>query len=98
MAIMPPEPRAYHGLAEAERLCRLAFDSAVFGEWRVVLAGANRQPATASYHRAPGDDRYRAFKIDVLRVAHGKIAATTTFDATLFAAFGLPEVLSEERG
>ena len=55
-------------------------------------ASANRQPAAASYLRRPGDDRYRAFKIDVLRVADGKIAATTVFDATLFAAFGLPDV------
>jgi RNA polymerase sigma-70 factor (ECF subfamily) len=96
MATMPPEPRSHRGLAEAEQLCRLAFDSGVFGQWRVVPAGANRQPATASYHRAPGDDRFRAFKIDVLRVAGGKITEATVFDATLFPAFDLPEVLPEE--
>ena len=90
---MPPDPQVYRGLAEAERLCRLAFEPGRFGEWRLVPAGANRQPATASYLRRPGDDRYRAFKIDVLRVANGKVAGATVFDATLFAAFGLPGVL-----
>jgi RNA polymerase sigma-70 factor (TIGR02960 family) len=95
VTIMPPDPVACRGLEEAARLCRLAFSSGQFGRWRLVAVGANRQPATASYHRAPGDDRYRAYKIDVLRVAEGKITGTTVFDATLFAAFGLPEVLPE---
>ena len=31
----------------------------------------------------------------MLRVADGKIAEATVFDATLFVAFGLPEVLPE---
>jgi RNA polymerase sigma-70 factor (TIGR02960 family) len=97
VATMPPDPRAYRGLAEAERLCRLAFEPGRFGEWRLVPAGANRQPAAASYLRRPGDARYRAFKIDVLRIAGDKIVETTVFDATLFAAFGLPEILPGER-
>jgi ketosteroid isomerase-like protein len=35
----------------------------------------------------------RAFKLDVLRVEDGKIAEITTFDASLFPAFGLPPTL-----
>ncbi len=54
---------------------------------------ANRMPAAASYLRAVGDDTFRAFKLDVLRVRGRLIAEITTFDATLFAAFGLPPSL-----
>ena len=39
-----------------------------------------------------GDTEFRAFKFDVLRVEGGRIAEVTTFDATLFPAFGLPPV------
>lgn len=46
-----------------------------------------------SYLRAPGDSVFRAFKIDVMRVEHGRLAEITTFDAKLVPAFGLPEVL-----
>jgi hypothetical protein len=38
--------------------------------------------------RAAGDTEFRAFKFDVLRVEGGRIAEITTFDATLFPAFG----------
>ena len=44
---------------------------------------------------ASGISRFRAFKIDVLRVADGQVAGTTTCDGALFGAFGLPEVLPE---
>ena len=50
-------------------------------------------PAAASYLRAPGDTEFRAFKIDVLRIAGRPIAEITTFGTALFAAFGLPDVL-----
>ena len=50
-------------------------------------------PAAASYYREPGDATFRPFKLDVLRVRAGQIAEITTFDATLFAAFGLPPTL-----
>ena len=50
-------------------------------------------PAAACYLRRPGDTVFRAFKLDVLRVGGGQVAETTTFDAALFGAFGLPEVL-----
>jgi len=50
-------------------------------------------PAAASYYVAPGEDTHKAFKRDVLRIEDRKIAEITTFDASLFAAFGLPETL-----
>jgi RNA polymerase sigma-70 factor (ECF subfamily) len=52
-------------------------------------------PTAASYLRAQGDDTFRAFKFDVLRVVDGRIAEITTFGAELFPAFGLPLVLED---
>jgi len=66
------------------------------GEWRLVPVRANRMPAAASYFRAEGETDFRLFKFDLLRVVDGKIAEITTFDKTLFPAFGLPEVLPED--
>jgi RNA polymerase sigma-70 factor (ECF subfamily) len=63
------------------------------GDWRLVPIRANRQPASASYLRAKGDDTFRAFKIDVMRIEDGLVAEITTFDATLFPAFGLAPTL-----
>ncbi len=63
------------------------------GEWRLVPAWANRQPAAVSYLRAPGDTEFRAFKVDVLRVRDGVVAEITTFDASLVEAFGLSPLL-----
>ena len=49
-------------------------------------------PTAAGYLRQAGDTEFRAFKLDVLRMEGGRIAEVTTFDATLFSAFGLPPV------
>jgi RNA polymerase sigma-70 factor (ECF subfamily) len=65
-----------------------------FGEWRLVPAWANRQPAAISYLRRAGDTRFRVFKVDVLRVRDGLIGEITTFDGRLFEAFGVPETLA----
>ena len=63
------------------------------GSWRLVATIANRMPTAASYLKVDGDDTYRAFKFDVLRVVDGRIAEITTFGPMLFAQFGLPETL-----
>jgi RNA polymerase sigma-70 factor (ECF subfamily) len=55
--------------------------------------GANRQPAAAVFLRRPGDGCFRAWRLDVLRVRRGAIAEITSFDASLFDAFGLPPTL-----
>jgi len=89
---MPPAPMVFVGAESLHPLFVRAFESNM-GEWRLVPAWANRQPAAVSYLRAPGDTAFRAFKIDVMRVADGRIAEITTFDATLVSAFGLPEVV-----
>jgi hypothetical protein len=51
------------------------------------------QPAAASYLLRDGAPEWIAFKLDVIRVTGGRIAETTTFDHSLFPAFGLPLTL-----
>jgi len=67
--------------------------AAIAGRVGLVPTRANRMPTAASYLRAAGGHTYRAFKFDVLRIVDGMIAEITTFDATLFPAFGLPLAL-----
>jgi RNA polymerase sigma-70 factor (ECF subfamily) len=90
---MPPHPYLYEGRDSVAALLANAFGDESIGSWRLVPISANRQPAAASYLRTPVDDTYRAFKIDVLRVVDGLVAEITTFDTTLFGAFGLPRTL-----
>jgi RNA polymerase sigma-70 factor (TIGR02960 family) len=90
---MPPHPYLYEGREAMISLLEIANDRERMGEWRLVPIRANRQPAAASYLRRPGDAVFRAFKIDVMRLEHGLIAEITTFDSTLFEAFGLAETL-----
>jgi RNA polymerase sigma-70 factor (ECF subfamily) len=90
---MPPHPFCYDGVEQIAPLMTRAWDEASTGVWRLVPTRANRMPAAASYLCAPGDTVFRAFKLDVLRVADGKIAEITTFGNTLFEAFGLPATL-----
>jgi RNA polymerase sigma-70 factor (TIGR02960 family) len=87
---MPPHPWLFEGIQAVRELMASAEAT---GEWRLVPTRANRMPTAASYLRKPGDTEFRAFKLDVLRVEGGRIAEITTFDATLFPAFGLPPVL-----
>ena len=91
---MPPHPLLFEGIADFKRLLERAFGPESEGDWRLVPTRANRQPAAASYLRAIGDDTYRAFKLDVLSAREGRITEITTFDASLFEAFGLPPTLS----
>jgi RNA polymerase sigma-70 factor (TIGR02960 family) len=90
---MPPHPYLYEGRDALAPLLETAFGPEGMGEWRLVPTRANRLPTAASYLRRPGEDEFRAFKLDVLRIRDGKIAEITTFDATLFEAFGLDRTL-----
>ena len=87
---MPPLPFVFDG---ADSIRPLMADAAAMGEWRVLPTGANRMPAAAGYLRRPGDTVFRAFKLDVMRIAGATIAEITTFNADLFPAFGLPPEL-----
>jgi hypothetical protein len=86
---MPPHPWLFEGLQAVRELMANAEG---MGEWRLIPTRANRMPAAASYLCRPGDTEFRAFKLDVLRMESDRIAELTTFDASLFAAFGLPPV------
>jgi RNA polymerase sigma-70 factor (ECF subfamily) len=85
---MPPHPWVFDGRDAVAKLMRDGVPTA--GDWRLVPTRANRMPAAASYLRAHGDTEWRAFKFDLIRVKDSKIAEITTFDASLFPAFGLP--------
>ena len=92
---MPPHPTWYDGREAVMVATRQGFDPS-FGELRTVVAGANIQPAAAHYLRTPGDSRYRALALDLLRLDGGHVAEITSFvSPELFPAFGLPPQLSE---
>jgi RNA polymerase sigma-70 factor (ECF subfamily) len=90
---MPPNPLLFEG---RESIMPLLATAREMGDWRLVATQANRMPTAASYLRAPGAAEWRAFKFDVLHIRDGRIAEITTFDSTLFEAFGLPLVLPSE--
>jgi RNA polymerase sigma-70 factor (TIGR02960 family) len=87
---MPPLPYRFDG---AEAIRPLMADALAMGEWQLIPVGANRMPAAASYLRRPGDNVFRAFKFDVMRIEGGMIAEITTFNADLFPEFGLRPTL-----
>ncbi|MFB9319222.1 RNA polymerase subunit sigma-70 [Cryptosporangium minutisporangium] len=87
---MPPDRLEFRGLEAIAPLIERAVGPDREGDWRLVPTAVNRMPAAASYLRRPGDSVFRAFKIDVLRVADGRIAEITTFGTLLFPALGLP--------
>jgi hypothetical protein len=88
----PPSPALWFDGREAiVRLYELSIGWQ--GDFRVVPAAANRQPAAASYLRLTGESEYRLVAVNVLRIEHGKIAEVTTFAPTLCRAFDLPPTL-----
>jgi RNA polymerase sigma-70 factor (ECF subfamily) len=90
---MPPLPFVFAGRAALAPLMADAIGPNRMGDWRLLPTSANRMPTAASYLRRPGEDRFQGFKLDVLRLAAGRIVEITTFGPDLFAAFGLPATL-----
>jgi RNA polymerase sigma-70 factor (ECF subfamily) len=89
---MPPQPVRYDGLAELGAFFTDTF-SGRYGTFRLLPTRANRQPATACYLKAPGESRYAALGLDVLRFAGGQLVEITTFEPRLFVHIGLPQSL-----
>jgi RNA polymerase sigma-70 factor (ECF subfamily) len=68
------------------------------GRFRMVLTGANMQPAVAGYLRGAGEAVYRAAMLGLLRIEQGRIVEITSFhDAGLFPAFDLPPAMPSTR-
>jgi RNA polymerase sigma-70 factor (TIGR02960 family) len=91
---MPPNPTFFDGIDAVAALLHRGFEERRDGDWRLVPIRANRMPAAASYLRRPDDTEFRAFKIDVLRIEHGRIAEITTLGVINFPTFQLPPTLS----
>ena len=90
---MPPYPWLFEGLDQLLPLLERAFGEERDGDWKLLPTMANRMPSAASYVRRPGDTKFRAMKLDVLRIDGERIAEITTFGPDLFAAFDLPATI-----
>ena len=89
--MMPPNPGVYvGGDTIVDSWFQGGLGSEEFGELKLIPTRANRQPALANYHRKPGEERFTAFALDVLRIENGQITDITAFEYPDFAAFGLP--------
>jgi RNA polymerase sigma-70 factor, ECF subfamily len=89
---MPPLPAWFAGAGPVTRFlaCHVL---TVPGQFTVIPAVANGQPAFASYRREP-DGSYQAHAIQVLSTASGRISRIVIFlDPGLFTTFGLPRTL-----
>lgn len=90
---MPPTPMCFEGIDAIAPLLGRALGPERDGDWKLIPTRANRMPAAVSYLRRPGDSLYRAFKLDLLWVAHGRVAQITTFGFGTIPRFGLPDTL-----
>jgi RNA polymerase sigma-70 factor, ECF subfamily len=91
---MPPQPELYVGREAIFTVwTEGGFGTEAFGDIRCLVTAANRQPAVANYVRLPGEDEYRGFALDVLRIEAGEITDIVTFPAQVYEAFGLPLTL-----
>ncbi len=92
---MPPEPGMWTGRDTViAAWIEGGFGTPEFGSLRCTVTHGNRQPVVANYYMKPGDDTYRAFALDALRIEDGAVAEIVTFHAHLFEAFGLPQTLN----
>ena len=90
---MPPRPAWFAG---RERIGRFLAARVLLrpGDFRLVPAAANGQPAVAAYRR-DHDGVHRAHAIQVLTITGTAITRVVSFnDGGLLSAFGLPEVFA----
>ena len=89
---MPPFTGWYQGSRAIDQLIA-NYCPATAGDQRMVPTTANGQPAFGLYMRGP-DGVHRAFHIQQLEIRDGRVTHVVAyFDTSLFATFGLPEVL-----
>lgn len=90
---MPPFTGWYAGPEAIGRLIEVNCPAEKAGDQVMVAVSANGQPALALYMRGP-DGRHHAFQIQVPTLTeHGVSHVVAFFELSLFARFGLPEVL-----
>jgi len=90
---MPPFTGWYQGDAAIGRLIATNCPARGPGDMRLVPTAANGQPAFGVYMR-DADGVHRPFQIQQLTLSDGGVSHVAAyFDLTLFATFGLPEVL-----
>jgi RNA polymerase sigma-70 factor (TIGR02960 family) len=84
---MPPDPPVIGRDAVVEFFFRPL-------DWRSFPASANGRPAALRYLRGPGNPRYDALVVDVLRIVGGRIAESNAFvGAHHLTAFGMPPTI-----
>jgi hypothetical protein len=91
---MPPLPHAYQGRAAIRAFLRGA-EERRGAPMRLVATHANTQPAFGCYLTVPATDVAHAFSLVVLTLDGDQISAITWFaDRSVFAQFGLPQMLT----
>jgi RNA polymerase sigma-70 factor (ECF subfamily) len=90
---MPPYTGWYQGNEEIGRLIETNCPAERAGDMRLVPTAANGQPAFGVYMLGP-DGVHRPFQIQQLTLSDAGVSHVTVyFDLSLFATFGLPEVV-----
>ena len=90
---MPPFTAWYQGSAAIHQLISNYCPAQGPGDQRMVPVMANGQPTYGLYMR-DDDGVHRAFQIQQLEIRDGRVAHVVCyFDTSLFARFGLPDVL-----
>jgi RNA polymerase sigma-70 factor (ECF subfamily) len=91
---MPPFTGWYRGAQALADLISTQCPANGAGDMRMVRTSANGQPAFALYMRED-DGVHRAFQLQQLTLDGDRVAHVVCyFDTSLFATFGLPEVLA----
>ena len=92
---MPPFAGWYQGGPPIVELIHQKCPAETAGDMRLLPLTANGQPAAAMYMRLPETDgRHVPFQLHVLDVGPAGVSHVVAFlDTSLFAKFGLPEVL-----
>ena len=90
---MPPYTALVSGVEAIHQLISNYCPAAAPGDQRMIPVMANGRPAFGLYMRGD-DDVHRAFHIQQLVIRDGRVGHVVAFfDTSLFAKFGLPEVL-----
>ena len=93
---MPPVPLWYRGASDYGQFMDRVFRMRGTG-WRLRQLTANRQPALAAYART-ADGGYVRHSLQVFTIVAGRVARNVVFvDPGLFAQFGLPEKILENK-